>query len=123
MEIDRDLEEEFARLEQEEAGEEEWKEFCQRERTQMAKKDKGWLAWIQRESDEDKPASIEDEPHFSNGQDPVMDPSGSVRETWTLPPESTHTLETPPQKSPKRAMRSTVSRALSNGTETTVRYL
>ena len=87
----------------------------------MAKKDKDWLAWIQRESDEDKPAGIEDEPHFSNGQDPVTDPGGSVCETWTLPPESTHMLETPPQKSPERAMRSTVSRALSNSTETTAR--
>ena len=121
VEIDRDLKEEFARLEQEEAGEEEWEEFCQRERTRMAKKDKDWLAWIQHESDEDQPAGIEDEPHFSNGQDPVTDPGGSVRETWTLPPESTHTLETPPQKSPERAMRSTVSRMLSNSTETTAR--
>ena len=33
VEIDQDLKEEFARLEQEEAGEEEWEEFCQRERT------------------------------------------------------------------------------------------
>ena len=122
MEVDRDLEEEFVRLEQEEAGEEEWEEFCRREKRRMARKDKDWMTWIQRESDDDEPAgSDEDEPHFSNGQDPVTDPSGSVCETWALPPESTPTLETPPQKSPKRATRSTIPRTLPTSTETTAR--
>ena len=122
VEVDRDLEEDFARMDQEEAGEEEWAKFCQREKRRMARKDKDWLTWIQRESDDEAPAGIdEDEPHFSNEQDPVMDPRESIDETWALPSESTPTLETPPQKSPKRATRSIVPRTLSPNTETTAR--
>ena len=122
VEVDRDLEEELVRLEQENADEEEWAEFCRGEKKRMVRKDKDWLTWIQRESDDDEPAGTEDNrPHSSHGQDPIMDPSGSVRETWALPPESTHTLETPPQKSPKRATRSIVSRMFPSTTETTAR--
>ena len=99
IKIDRDMEEEVTRLLQEDVGEEDWKAFTSREQKRMARKDKQWLAWIERESDEDLPTG-EKGPRSrkrlrtSSAQspdEPFLDPLSTTPELSKIP--ATHLRE------------------------------
>ena len=101
IEVDEETIEEFTQLVQEEVDEEEWEAFCAREKSRRAKKDKHWLAWIEKEG-----SSTKASPHTSSpSPDDRSDPEGPNEPEAERqdPPEPSQTLRTPLRKSPEPA--------------------
>ena len=96
--IDRNLEEDFASLVQEEANENDWERFCIKERRRLAKRQKTWLDWIDSDNDEPMPARTISQK--DGGEDQIYDEREGPEEP-SPPREQTPVLESPPQNRPK----------------------
>ena len=98
--VDRNLEEDFASLVQEEANEHDWERFCIKERKRLARRQKVWLDWIDSDNDELTPART-----FSQKDEDREDQAPDEREgpeELSPPQEPTPVLESPPPKKTNR---------------------
>lgn len=100
VEVDKDLEEEFAKLVQEEADEEEWDAFCVREGQRLASRNQKWLEWIEMSDEED--AVNEEAPLKPSKPTELLNTSVDFDDRESRPLEPSLTLKTHPEKSTKR---------------------
>ena len=95
IEVDRDLEEEFTKLVQDEADDREWKTFCAKEGRRIARKNKEWLQWIEGDGEEEEGEVVTPEPsEVVELANEINEPNQSRRR----PPEPSTTLKTHPEK-------------------------
>ena len=95
--VNQEVEEEFTRLVQEEVDEEEWGEFCAREKRRMNHRNQTWLEWIETDDEGNPP---------EDDRDPEIQDDGNffqeTKEWYAEPPNSPHepsaTLKTNPER-------------------------
>ena len=119
IEVDREVQEEFARMVEEDASDSEWRAFCTREKKRRAERDKNWLAWIEQESS-DSPVRVT---HAETPDEIEIfeDPAALETEVDTPPREPSLTLETPPEKSPESVREEESREIRTKNTELVVR--
>ena len=95
--VDRDLEERMTSLVQREADEQEWDDFCRRERKRLAKRDREWADWVERYRGEEDSHRFE----FLGDSELLNTPEKSSIGPW----EPSQTLRTHPEISPNPVKR------------------
>jgi len=105
IELSREVEDEFSQLVQQEADDEEWKDFVAREGIRISKRDKEWLRWIEDDDDDEgfdktktpEPAVVEEVPSESESVEMDYQPGtqGRSETIGTYPEEPENPAKQP----------------------------